>query len=75
MTSPWRPITEAPFELIMGDRWLDWCLLWIHDEHGGFPIVGGMDAELWLFRDDERACGELVTEPTHWMPLPPAPTD
>jgi hypothetical protein len=71
----WQPISTAPFEYVHGQRWLEWCLLWIPDEHGGFPVVGGMDAEQWLFRDDERACGEIQTEPTHFMPLPQPPEE
>lgn len=70
----WQPIETAPFEVLsFGDKWLEWCLLWIPDQYGGFPIVGGMDADEWLWRDDNRACGGIETEPTHWMPLPPPP--
>ena len=64
--SPWRPIET-------GVQDTDWRLLWVPDEHGGLPIVGCMDAETWIYRDDERACGYLTKLPSHWMPLPPPP--
>ena len=64
--SPWRLIED-------GVQDTDWRLLWVPDEHGGLPIVGCMDAETWIYRDDERACGQLIKLPTHWMPLPPPP--
>ena len=78
----WQPIDTAPFEMVSptgrpedADPWLSWCLLWIPDEFGGLPIVGGMDAGYWLYRDGQRACGALKTKPTHWMPLPDQPHD
>lgn len=76
----WRPISSAPFEMVSpsgrpedADPWLDWCLLWVPDEHGGVEIVGGMDAGMWLERDADRCCGELERAPTYWMPLPAKP--
>ncbi len=80
--SDWLPIETAPFEMVSpsgreedADPWLSWCLLWISDEFGGLPLVGGMDAGHWLYRIDDRACGEIQTVPTHWMPLPSPPID
>ena len=73
MRSEWQLIETAPFDLVHGDKWISWCLLWVPDEHGGLEIVGGMDAGMWLYRDDTRACAEFETSPTHWMPLPDPP--
>jgi hypothetical protein len=64
--SAWRPIRKE-------EQDTGWRLLWVPDEYGGLPIVGCMDAETWIYRDDERACGDLTKTPTHWMPLPPPP--
>ena len=76
----WRDIKTAPVDMVSpsgraedADPWIDWCLLWIPDKHGGLPIVGGMDAGTWLYRDEERRCGEIQTPPTHYMPIPAAP--
>jgi hypothetical protein len=74
----WQPIKTAPFEYVRlteteGAMWLEWCLLFIPDEHGGLAIVGGMDADEWLGRNDDRSCFPLETPPTHWMPLPEPP--
>ena len=81
MSDPWQPISTAPFDMVSpsgreedADPWLDWCLLWIPDAHGGLPIVGGMDAGIWLYRDAQRACGEIEINPTHWMPQPEPPS-
>lgn len=72
--SEWQDISTAPFTMgDHNDRWLDWCLLFVPDEHGGVIVVGGMDAEMWLYRDSERCCGLFEKEPTHWMPLPEPP--
>lgn len=75
----WMPIETAPFEDIeygpgMSAKWLKWSLLGRRDEHGWIEWVGGMDAGMWLIRDDTRACGDCI-EPTHYMPLPPPPAD
>ncbi len=75
----WQPIETAPFEDVEyapgmpPDKWLTWCLLGRMDEFGWLEWVGGMDAGMWLHRDDRRACGDSEV-PTHWMPLPAAPT-
>lgn len=72
--SEWQPIETALFETdSFGDKWLSWCLLFSPDEHGGVIVVGGMDAGVWLNRDDVRKCAEFEKPPTHWMPLPEPP--
>ena len=70
----WQPIETAPFTFDDGRRWLTWCLLWVPDQYGGLAIVGGMNADEWLWRDDERSCAGFQTAPTHWrhLPAPPA---
>jgi hypothetical protein len=73
----WRPISTAPFEDVpLGNhgtaKWLTWQLLGRFDKHGWIAWVGGMDAGMWLSRDDSRACGDSEV-PTHWTPLPPPP--
>lgn len=69
----WQPIETAPFTFDDGRRWLTWCLLWVPDQYGGLAIVGGMNADEWLWRDDERACAGFQTAPTHWRHLPEPP--
>lgn len=72
----WKPIETIPYTLDRhGFKWVHWHLLWFPDEHGGLAVVGGMDADDWLTRDYDRACSMVSKAcPTHWMPLPPAPS-
>jgi len=61
--SNWQPIESAPRD---GTRFLAWC-----------PYVGrvimrinGVHRETWAIDPS----GRLSCDPSHWMPLPPAPT-
>lgn len=70
MTHPratiWEPIEKAPFTKdSFGYRWLHWCLLARQDIHGWVVWVGGMDADTWLGREDDRSCWQCG-DPTHF---------
>ena len=76
--SEWQPIETVPVitDFGTGCEWTEeWFLLFVPDEYGGMMIVGSLEADEWIYRDAERACGALHEKPTHWMPLPPPPRD
>jgi hypothetical protein len=58
----WRDIATAPKD---GTPVLGY---WWHSDGGSFGVV------VWD-GDDWRENSDIVGAPTHWMPLPPAPTD
>lgn len=73
----WQAIETLPdvcgHEPPCGEGWHPPVLVYVPDRFGGVILVAQRDAGMWLFRDDTRACDELTTEPTHWMPLPDPP--
>lgn len=69
----WLPIDSAPFSVIpeTGDKWLGECLLRVR----GVTVQGRCSGGMWLRRDhdDPTAWDEILTPPSHWMPLLPKP--
>lgn len=72
----WRPIETAPKEetvfigiengLVYSTHWQKYYEKWPHEE-GGPTYTGGWSAETFD--------AHIPFRPTHWMPLPPAPTN
>lgn len=73
----WQPIATAPKD---GTNVLLWCHDYRKIEIGSFRVDGGFsdnEEPLWLDNSyDDFSCGyaSVPLEPTHWMPLPAAPT-
>lgn len=74
--SEWRTIETATYDTdtTTGERWLSRCLLLLPS---GVVFDGMLSGGVWLYKDPESddAWFDLTTAPTHWMPLPPQPTD
>jgi hypothetical protein len=70
----WRPIGEAgfTFDAATSTRWSPPCFLGRFDDGRWVEWVGMMDAGEWLSRDPDGSCLSSP-EPTHFMPLMPAP--
>lgn len=71
----WQPIETAPKCDCCPpvDAWVKSCLLGRFDGHGWITWVGQMDSGMWLEGNSRRSYGDSEM-PTHWMPLPAAPS-
>ena len=76
----WQPIADlkhdgdAENEAVCG-FWAGPVLVYVPDAHGGVMLVAQCDAGDWLVGDETRCFGDMLKQPTHFMPLPPAPCD
>lgn len=65
--SEWQPIETAPKG---GTTIIAWCVC---------PLTGdgwiAADVEYWEPREHWLGVSDGIVSPTHWMPLPPPPSD
>jgi len=67
VTAGWQPIESAPKN--------GQCLLWVDTDEGGEVMKIPRDAQgNWIYEGDPTYCHSFYINPTHWMPLPPAPS-
>lgn len=75
----WQPIETAPkdgMRVLLYDPKCDVAIsgLW-HDDPGKNTPDGYEPAWSWWVADDDLLLWDDGTAPTHWMPLPPPPTE
>jgi hypothetical protein len=63
----WRPIEIAPQDIE--------CLVCIPNRSGATIFVATFLGDGWWIDDGNCGMLQLVKQPTHWLPLPPAPCD